>query len=131
MTLIWQNDPSHMKPFCKGMGDQHIDVASIARRPNFRWVLTTMNRVFHIAKELPRKASAQYRHKKQSGGGSIRRSAFRIEPLPSADFEFTDELVGMNLSKSYLPPDRKRHQGHHGTRRVRGLPDEQCESDRV
>ena len=26
----------------------------------------------------------------------------RIEPYPDGDFEFTDELVGMNLSKSYL-----------------------------
>jgi elongation factor G len=31
----------------------------------------------------------------------------RIEPLPNEDFEFTDELVGMNLSRSYLAPIEK------------------------
>jgi len=31
----------------------------------------------------------------------------RIEPLPGTDFEFTDELVGMNLSRSYLPAIEK------------------------
>ena len=31
----------------------------------------------------------------------------RVEPLPENDFEFTDELVGMNLSKSYLPAIEK------------------------
>ena len=31
----------------------------------------------------------------------------RIEPLPSADFEFADELVGMSLSRSYLAPIEK------------------------
>jgi elongation factor G len=57
---------------------------------------------------ITRKASAQYRHKKQSGGsGQFGEVHLRIEPMPGSDFEFTDELVGMNLSKSYLPPIEK------------------------
>lgn len=49
-----------------------------------------------------------YRHKKQTGGaGQFGEVHLRIEPLPDADFEFTDELVGMNLSRSYLAPIEK------------------------
>jgi elongation factor G len=57
---------------------------------------------------ITKNASAQYRHKKQSGGsGQFGEVHLRIEPQPEADFEFTDELVGMNLSKSYLPAIEK------------------------
>jgi elongation factor G len=57
---------------------------------------------------ITKKASAQYRHKKQSGGsGQFGEVHLRVEPLLDADFEFTDELVGMNLSKSYLPAIEK------------------------
>jgi len=57
---------------------------------------------------ITKKASAQYRHKKQTGGaGQFGEVHLRIEPLPDADFEFTDELVGMNLSRSYLPAIEK------------------------
>ena len=67
-----------------------------------------MNREFPIVKGSPGKLQAQYRHKKQSGGaGQFGEVHLRIEPYHEGDFEFTDELVGMNLSKSYLPPIEK------------------------
>jgi elongation factor G len=108
MTLIWQNDPITHETVLQGMGDQHIDVALHRAQTKFQVGLATHEPRIPYREGITRKATAQYRHKKQSGGsGQFGEVHLRIEPLPSADFEFTDELVGMNLSKSYLPPIEK------------------------
>jgi len=108
MTLIWQNDPITHETVLQGMGDQHIDVALHRAQAKFQVGLNTHEPRVPYREGITRKASGQYRHKKQSGGsGQFGEVHLRIEPLPTADFEFTDELVGMNLSKSYLPPIEK------------------------
>jgi elongation factor G len=108
MTLTWQNDPITHETVLQGMGDQHIDVALHRAQTKFQVGLNTHEPRVPYREGITRKASAQYRHKKQSGGsGQFGEVHLRIEPLPTADFEFTDELVGMNLSKSYLPPIEK------------------------
>ena len=90
------------------MGDQHVDVAIHRAQTKFQVGLVTHEPKVPYREGITKKASAQYRHKKQSGGsGQFGEVHLRIEPLPSADFEFTDELVGMNLSKSYLPAIEK------------------------
>jgi elongation factor G len=108
MTLSWQNDPITHETVLQGMGDQHIDVALHRAQTKFQVGLSTHEPRIPYREGITRKASGQYRHKKQSGGsGQFGEVHLRIEPLPTADFEFTDELVGMNLSKSYLPPIEK------------------------
>jgi elongation factor G len=108
MTLSWQNDPITHETVLQGMGDQHIDVALHRAQTKFQVGLNTQQPKIPYREGITRKASGQYRHKKQSGGaGQFGEVHLRIEPLPEADFEFTDELVGMNLSKSYLPPIEK------------------------
>ena len=108
MTLSWENDMITHETVLKGMGDQQIDVALHRAQAKFQVGLATHEPKIPYREGITRKASAQYRHKKQSGGaGQFGEVHLRIEPLPTADFEFTDELVGMNLSKSYLPPIEK------------------------
>jgi elongation factor G len=108
MTLSWQNDPITHETVLQGMGDQHIDVALNRAQTKFQVGLATREPKIPYREGITRKASAQYRHKKQTGGaGQFGEVHLRIEPLPDADFEFTDELVGMNLSRSYLPPIEK------------------------
>ena len=108
MTLSWQNDPITHETVLQGMGDQHIDVAINRAQSKFQVGLDTHEPKIPYREGITRKASAQYRHKKQTGGaGQFGEVHLRIEPLPDEDFEFTDELVGMNLSKSYLAPIEK------------------------
>jgi len=108
MTLSWHNERATGQTILQGMGDQHIDVAIHRAQSKFQVGLVSFEPKVPYREGITRKASAQYRHKKQSGGsGQFGEVHLRIEPLPSADFEFTDELVGMNLSKSYLPPIEK------------------------
>ncbi len=108
MTLSWQNDHITHETVLQGMGDQHVDVALRRAQTKFQVGLAPHEPKIPYREGITRKASGQYRHKKQSGGaGQFGEVHLRIEPLPGADFEFTDELVGMNLSKSYLPPIEK------------------------
>ena len=108
MTLSWANDPITHETVLQGMGDQHIDVAINRAQTKFQVGLTTREPKIPYREGITRKSAAQYRHKKQTGGaGQFGEVHLRIEPLPEADFEFTDELVGMNLSKSYLAPIEK------------------------
>lgn len=108
MTLAWYNDPITHETVLQGMGDQHIDVAINRAQTKFQVGLNTQQPKVPYREGITRKASAQYRHKKQTGGaGQFGEVHLRIEPLPDADFEFGDELVGMNLSRSYLPPIEK------------------------
>jgi elongation factor G len=108
MTLSWQNDSITHETVLQGMGDQHIDVALNRAQSKFQVGLTTREPKIPYREGITRKATAQYRHKKQTGGaGQFGEVHLRIEPYHDGDFEFTDELVGMNLSRSYLPPIEK------------------------
>ncbi len=108
MTLSWYNEQSTGQTILQGMGDQHIDVVINRAQTKFQVGLVTAEPKVPYREGITRKASAQYRHKKQTGGsGQFGEVHLRIEPYSEGDFEFTDELVGMNLSKSYLPPIEK------------------------
>jgi elongation factor G len=108
MTLSWHNEPSTGQTILQGMGDQHIDVAIRRAETKFQVGLETFEPKVPYREGITKNASAQYRHKKQTGGaGQFGEVHLRIEPLPEEDFEFTDELVGMNLSRSYLPAIEK------------------------
>jgi len=108
MTLSWHNEQATRQTILQGMGDQHIDVAIRRAETKFQVGLETFEPKVPYREGITRNAAAQYRHKKQSGGsGQFGEVHLRIEPYPDGDFEFTDELVGMNLSKSYLPAIEK------------------------
>jgi len=113
MTLSWFQEHATGQTVLQGMGDQHIDVAIRRAEGKLQVGLTTAEPKVPYREGITRKADATYRHKKQSGGsGQFGEVSLRIEPCPEMDFEFTDELVGMNLSKSYLPAIEK---GIHAT----------------
>jgi len=113
MTLSWYQEPATGQTILQGMGDQHIDVAIRRAEGKLQVGLTTAEPKVPYREGITKKADAMYRHKKQSGGsGQFGEVWLRIEPCPEQDFDFTDELVGMNLSKSYLPAIEK---GIHAT----------------
>ncbi|MDI6770402.1 MAG: elongation factor G [Anaerolineales bacterium] len=113
MTLSWHGEHTTGQTILQGMGDQHIDVAIRRAVSKLQVGLTSVEPKVPYREGITKKADAMYRHKKQSGGaGQFGEVSLRIEPCPEEDFEFTDELVGMNLSKSYLPAIEK---GIHAT----------------
>ncbi len=113
MTLSWHQEQVTGQTILQGMGDQHIDVAIRRAEGKLQVGLTTAEPKVPYREGITKKADAMYRHKKQSGGaGQFGEVWLRIEPCPEMEFDFTDELVGMNLSKSYLPAIEK---GIHAT----------------
>jgi elongation factor G len=108
MTLSWYQEKATGQTILQGMGDQHIDVAIRRAEGKMQVGLTTAEPKVPYREGITKKADAMYRHKKQSGGaGQFGEVWLKIEPCPEKDFDFTDELVGMNLSKSYLPAIEK------------------------
>jgi elongation factor G len=108
MTLSWYNEPSTLQTILQGMGDQHIDVAIRRAESKLQVGLTTIEPKVPYREGITKKGDAMYRHKKQTGGaGQFGEVWLKIEPYAEGNFDFTDELVGMNLSKSYLPAIEK------------------------
>ena len=107
-TLSWAADIVTSQTTLSGMGDQHIDIAIRRAQTKFQVGINKEELRVPYREGITRKASAQYRHKKQSrGSGQFGEVHLRIEPLPEEEFKFSDELVGMNLSRSYLPSIEK------------------------
>jgi elongation factor G len=104
-TLTWRQDRITRETILSGMGDTHINVAVRRMDETFGLGLdTTIPRVPY-RETITRTATAQYRHKKQTGGaGQFAEVHMRIEPLErDAGYEFAWEVVGMNVSRTFGP----------------------------
>lgn len=108
-TLTWHQDPSTHETILSGMGDTHINVAVRRMEETFGMGLETAIPRVPYLETITRHASAQYRHKKQTGGaGQFAEVHMRVEPLErDAGFQFAWEVVGMNVSKTFGPSIEK------------------------
>jgi elongation factor G len=102
-TLTWRQDTTTRETILSGMGDTHINVAIRRMDETFGLGLDTAVPRVPYMETITRTTSAQYRHKKQTGGaGQFAEVHMRIEPRErDAGFEFSWEVVGMNVSKTY------------------------------
>jgi len=108
MTLSWRQEPSTKQTILQGMGDQHIDVAIRKAESKFQTILNTEIPKVPYQETITKTGSAQYRHKKQSGGsGQFGEVHLRVEPLPNEDFEFKNEVFGGAVSQNYMPAIEK------------------------
>lgn len=92
-----------------GMGDSHVDVAVHHLKEKYGvGVVTSVPRVPY-RETVTRIASAQYRHKKQTGGaGQFAEVHLRVEPLErGAGFVYASEVFGGAISSSFIPSIEK------------------------
>ena len=108
MTLDWYNEKATRQTILKGMGNQHIDVAIRRAESKLQVGLETEEPRVPYREGITKKATASYRHKKQSGGsGQFGEVHITIENYPDEDFELSWDVFGGAISQSYEPAIRK------------------------
>jgi elongation factor G len=108
MTLSWHQEPSTNQTILQGMGDQHIDVAIRKAESKFQTGLKTEEPRVPYRETITRLGSAQYRHKKQTGGaGQFAEVHLRVDPLEEENFEFVNKVFGGSISQNYMPAIEK------------------------
>ncbi|MBW7881168.1 MAG: elongation factor G [Caldilineaceae bacterium] len=108
-TLRVQNISATKQTVLQGMGETHVDVAVHHLANKFGVNVETAIPKVPYQESITRIASAQYRHKKQTGGaGQFAEVHLRVEPRePGAGFEFTSEVFGGSVSSVYFPSIEK------------------------
>ena len=108
-TLQVAREPSTNQTILSGMGESHVDIATRRLLQKFGVNITTSVPKVPYRETITKTASAQGRHKKQTGGrGQFGDVYIRFEPLPrDSGFEFTDEIRGGTVPNSYIPAVEK------------------------
>jgi elongation factor G len=107
-TLSWHQEASTNQTIFEGMGDQHVDVAIRKAEAKFQVGLRTEIPRVPYKETITREGSAQYRHKKQTGGaGQFGEVHLRVMPIEDAEFEFENKVFGGSISQGYMPAIEK------------------------
>jgi elongation factor G len=108
-TLHVAREPATNQTILSGMGESHVDIATRRLLQKFGVNITTSVPKVPYRETITKTASAQGRHKKQTGGrGQFGDVYIRFEPLPrDSGFEFTDEIRGGTVPNSYIPAVEK------------------------
>jgi len=107
-TLNWRNDPGTKETILEGMGGIQIEIA-IARAERLGCHIETTLPKIPYRETITQTASAEYTHKKQTGGaGQFGRVNLRVEPLSAdAEFEFASEVFGGAVSGQFIGSTEK------------------------
>lgn len=108
-TLRVQTINATKQTVLQGMGEAHIDVAIRRLESKFGVKVETAIPKVPYRETIAKNASAQYRHRKQSGGaGQFAEVHMRVEPLSAGSgFEYKSEVFGGAISGVFLPSIEK------------------------
>jgi elongation factor G len=108
MTLSWEQVPATKQTILQGMGDQHIDVAVRKAENKFQTNLNLHDPKVPYQETITRSGTAQYRHKKQTGGaGQFGEVHMTLSPAEKEDYEFSWDVFGGSISQNYRPAIEK------------------------
>ncbi len=108
-TLRWHQEPSTHETILSGMGDAHVDTAIRRIKERFGVNLEVRTPKVPYKETITAVGSAQYRHKKQTGGaGQFAEVHMRVEPLArDTGFQYEWEVFGGRISSSFKPSIEK------------------------
>jgi len=101
-------DPVSGETIVSGLGEPHVQIAldRMTRRYGVN-VDIGLPRVAY-RETISTKTVAEYKHKKQTGGaGQYGHVFLELEPLPDAEFEFAERVVGGVVPKNFFPAVEK------------------------
>ncbi len=109
LTLRSRYESATRQSLLEGMGEMHVSIAVKNMQARFGLNVDVSIPKVPMRETVTKIASAQYRHKKQSGGsGQFGEVWMRVEPLErGAGFEYKSEVFGGAISSSYLPSIEK------------------------
>jgi elongation factor G len=108
MTLSWEQVSATKQTILQGMGDQHIDVAVRKAENKFQTNLKLFDPKVPYQETITRTGTAQYRHKKQTGGaGQFGEVHMTLSPAEEEDYEFSWDVFGGSISQNYRPAIEK------------------------
>jgi elongation factor G len=108
-TLTVKKDNETGEMLLSGMGDSHVDVAIEKTQRKFGADVLIQTPKVPYRETITTQVTAQYKHKKQTGGhGQYGHVFLEFEPMPrNSGFEFGDRVVGGVVPKNYIPAVEK------------------------
>lgn len=105
VTVRLERDTITNEMILCGMGSIQLSVFISRLKNRFNVSLDTRRPAIPYKETITKKATAKYRHKKQSGGrGQFGEVELRIEPMRRGKgFEFVDEIKGASIPGQYIP----------------------------
>jgi elongation factor G len=103
-TLTWHTERATRETILSGMGNTHLDIAVKKAHSKFGVNLTTTVPKIPYRETITKTNSAEYTHKKQTGGaGQYARVFLRVESQDDdAEFEFASEVFGGAISGPFV-----------------------------
>ena len=108
-TLVWKMERATNQTILSGMGTTHLDIAVKKAKSKFGVNLNTEMPKVPYRETITKTNSAEYTHKKQSGGaGQYARVFIRVESADdNLEFEFDSEIYGGSISASFVSATEK------------------------
>lgn len=109
LTLRHRYEPATRQTLLEGLGDAHVEIAVKRMAARFGLGVETAVPRVPMMETVTRIGSAQYRHKKQTGGaGQFAEVHMRVEPQGRGEgFEYKSEIFGGSISQPFLPSIEK------------------------
>ncbi|NLN19453.1 MAG: elongation factor G [Firmicutes bacterium] len=108
-TFTVEKSPVSAELLISGLGDLHLEVMLSRLSRKFGVSAITKEPRVPYKETVRSKVTAEYRHRKQSGGrGQYGHVIIEVEPLPvGSGFEFVDKIFGGAVPKQYIPAVEK------------------------